>query len=147
MKQIAERKRAKYKGRGKSHSFLGLPHYMVKSPEWDALRGNAVKFLIQLAAEYNGSNNGDLSLTKRTALKRGWGGGATRDRAARQCEEAGFVLMTRQGGLHECNLYAITWQPINDLGGKISHAPEIVASHLWKKRVAQTQNEPAKDSL
>ena len=144
---ISSQKRPKLKGRGRGHSFLGLPHYMLKSEEFRSLSGNAIKFLIELAAQYDGKNNGDLSLTRKQALERGWKSGATRDRAELECLEAGFIVRTRQGGLHACNLYAITWRPIDDLGSKIECGPQTVESNLWKKRVAQPQNWATEASL
>jgi len=35
---------------------LRMPHYVIKSEQWDALSGNAVKFLLALASSYDGSN-------------------------------------------------------------------------------------------
>lgn len=131
--KIPEHKRARFRGRKSGHSFLGLPHYVVHSPQWRALSGNAVKFLVELASAYNGSNNGDLALTRGQALERGWKSGATRDRAAQEAVDAGFALLTRQGGRHLCSLYAITWQPIDDVGKGVMYAPEHKPSRLWEK--------------
>lgn len=132
--KIPERKRAKHRGRGADHTFLRLPHYVIRSPQWRALSGNAVKFLVELAAAYDGSNNGDLALTRRQAMERGWRSGGTRDRAADEAVEAGFALLTRQGGRHSCSLYAVTWEPIDDVGKGVMYAPEMKPSRLWERR-------------
>ncbi|WP_457097486.1 hypothetical protein [Lysobacter sp. P5_B9] len=133
-KKIPEWKREKYRGRRTEHTFLRLPHYVIKSPQWRALSGNAVRFLVELAAAYDGSNNGDLSFTRGQAIERGWKSGGTRDRAAAEAVEAGFALVTRHGSRNVCNLYAITWEPIDDVGKGVMYRPEHKASRLWETR-------------
>ena len=133
-KKIPEHKRGKILGRKSEHSFLRLPHYVIRSPQWRGLSGNAVKFLVELAAAYDGSNNGDLALTRGQALERGWKSGGTRDRAATEAIEAGFALITRHGNKKLCNLYAITWEAIDDVGKGVMYRPEHKASRLWEKR-------------
>lgn len=141
-KQIPAWKRGKHRGRRADATFLRLPHYLITSPEWRALSGNAVKFLIDLAAEYNGRNNGDLALTRRKAMEQGWRSGGTRDRAAEEAVEAGFALVTRNGYKGTCTLYAITWEPINDVGKGVMFEPEHKASHRWKRQIPWPQNGP-----
>lgn len=134
MKKIPEWKRGKLLGRRTEHTFLRLPHYVIKSSEWRSLSGNAIKFMIELAAAYDGSNNGDLALTRGQARERGWKSGGTRDRAASEAVEAGFVTITRHGHRKLCTLYAITWEPIDDVGKGVMYAPEHRASRLWEKK-------------
>ena len=67
-KQIHPSKRERFRGRKNGHSFLMLPHFVIQSPQWRALSGNAIKFLVELASAYDGSNTGDLSLTRKQAL-------------------------------------------------------------------------------
>jgi hypothetical protein len=141
MAKSPERLRAKFRGRKSDHTFLRLPHYVLHSPEWRALSGYAVKFLVELAAAYNGRNNGDLSLTRRQALERGWRSGGTRDRAAQEAVEAGFAVITRHGIPNgRCTLYAITWEPIDDVGNGVEVGPEKVASRAWQKREGMPHN-------
>ena len=127
-------KRGRFRGRKTGHTFLSLPHYVITSPQWRALSGNAIKFIVELAAGFDGGNNGDLSLTRTQALGRGWRSGETRDQSADEAEAAGFILQTRQGHKGVCNLYAITWQPIDDVGKGVMYAAEHKASRLWEKR-------------
>jgi hypothetical protein len=141
MAKSPERQRARFRGRKSDHTFLRLPHYVTQSPEWRSLSGNAVKFLVELASAYNGRNNGDLSLTRRQALKCGWKSGGTRDRAAEEAVEAGFAIVTRQGSAFgQCTLYAITWEPVDEVGKNTTVPSERVASRLWQKRERQAQN-------
>lgn len=136
-KSIPESKRSKFTGRGKGYSFLRLPHYVITSPEWRSLSGSAVKFLIELAAAYNGKNNGDLSLTGGQALRFGWKSTGTRDRAAQEATDAGFCVVTRPGTRMACTLYAITWEPIDDVGKGTTMPPERRASNRWRKSLPQ----------
>ena len=139
---IPAHKRGRFRGRSNGHSFLRLPHYVITSPQWRALSGNAIKFLVELAAAYNGKNNGDLAFTRGQAMERGWRSGATRDRAAEEAVEAGFALVTRHGSRGVCNLYSITWEAIDDVGKGVMYAPEFKASRLWEKRDPLPHNGP-----
>jgi hypothetical protein len=139
-KQIHPAKRGRFRGRREGHTFLSLPHYVIQSPQWRALSGNAIKFLVELASAYDGANNGDLSLTRKMALQRGWRSGETRDRAAEEAIAAGFALLTRQGNKGACCLYSITWQPIDDVGKGVMYAKETRPSRRWEKREPLPRN-------
>lgn len=136
-KAISSRKRPKFTGRGQEHSFLRLPHYVITSPQWRALSGSAIKFLVELAAGYNGKNNGDLAFTGGQALRNGWKSTGTRDRAAKEAVEAGFCVVTRHGSKLACTLYAITWEPVDDVGKGTAVAAERRASNLWRDCLPQ----------
>jgi len=43
-------------------------------------------------------------------------------RALRALMDAELVMLTRQGGRNLCSLYAFTWLPINECGGKLDVA-------------------------
>lgn len=132
-KRIPERKRAKFTGRGRDHTFLQLRHDLLRSPEFNALSGNAVKALLFLAAQFNGRNNGDFSATRSMVLKAGWRSAATAERAIEELLEAGFVVITRHGHRRRCTLYAVTWLPIDECPGKgLERDSERVPSHAWK---------------
>ena len=47
--------------------------------------------------------------------------------------ETGMIELTRQGGLHCASLYAVTWLPIDECGGKLDVNATAVASGLWKQ--------------
>lgn len=133
-KKISERKRPKVTGRGAPMQYLGLPHSLVRSAEWRGLSGNTVKFLIELASGFNGRNNGDLSLTRREAMDRGWHSKGTRDRAEQEALEAGFILVSRPGHRNACTLYAVTWLPIDDVGKGTVLKSTATAPNTWRQR-------------
>lgn len=131
-----QRKRKKLTGKGGDYSFIGLPHYILKSIEFASLTPNAVKLLIELAKEYKGSNNGDFSAAYSVLKMRGWRSPGTLSKALKELLEKGWIVTTRHGGRHRCSLYAVTWWSIDECGGKLELATENVARHDWKK----TQN-------
>lgn len=128
-------KRGRIKGRSVER-FVQLPLELVQSREWRALSGATVKFLIELAARYNGFNNGDLSLTRRDAEKIGLLGHSSYDSAVREACEGLFVLLTRKGGMcKQCNLYSLTWKPLDDCNKPgTAHVAEYKASNQWKQK-------------
>ena len=136
MKQISERKRAKMTGKGGASTFMGIPHFVLRSPQWALLSGAEVKMLIELAMQYNGHNNGDFSATREHLRARGWKSHQTMDAALRSLEKKGWIVKTRQGGKHAgCTLYGVTWEAVDDCNGKHQWPPERKPSHAWKGKV------------
>ena len=108
----------RYKG------YFGLPDVVLNHPDFMLLSGNAIKALIDLGAQYNGRNNGDLQFCRAIMKSRGWNSESQKHRALKELEEKGFIVKSKQGGRGiGPNLYAITWQPINDCKGKHDLAP------------------------
>jgi hypothetical protein len=139
-KRIPERKRWKHTGRGKDHSFLQLRHDLIRSRQFSALSGNAVKVFLFLAAQFNGRNNGDLSATETMVLAAGLCSGTTAAKALKELEAAGFVVVSRHGHKRRCHLYALTWLPVDECPDKGLELPsERVASNKWK-----THSDPQK---
>jgi hypothetical protein len=131
-KQISENKRRKIKGR-KSPPFIGIPREVLDSLQFGELSPQATKLLIELARQYRGHNNGDLSAAYKPLRLRGWKSPSTLDRAKKELTEAGFALITRQGGKNRCSLYAMTWWAIDYCNGKHDERPSHAPLNLWKK--------------
>jgi len=125
--------RRKIKGRMDSGSFLSIPHQVLRSEMFRSLSANAVKLLIDLSADYNGRNNGDLCCSWKVMQPKGWRSRDTLIKAQRNLEESGFILRTRQGGRNSANLFAITWRGIDECKGKLDIHPNPVPLNLWKK--------------
>ena len=121
------------KGRRISGSFLSLPHTLIDHPNFQGLRAKSVKLLIDLAAQYKGWNNGDLCAPLSIMRKKGWSSNEQLFRARNELVERGFLRVSRQGGRNQCTLYAITWQPIDDCGGKLDINATTTAPHDWKR--------------
>lgn len=126
------RNRAKDKGRRVSGSFTLIPHAVQDSANWRRCSGTGIKLVLDLARQYNGKNNGDLCAAMKTLRPCGWTRDQTVSQAAKEARHYGLLVLTRQGGLNRANLYALTWHPIDDCGGKLDCAATRVASGEWR---------------
>ena len=122
------------KGRSNQKRFLGINKDVLDSESYSKLNAWAVKLMVDIAKEYNGKNNGDLSATFSIMKKQGWRSKGTLHRAIKQLIKYGFLELTRQGGKNRCSLYAITWKSIDECNGKLDVKETRVASNLWKEK-------------
>lgn len=123
----------KAKGRRESGSFVAIPTAILESVEYAALNGNAVKALLDLYSQFNGRNNGDLTAAWSVMVKRGWKSKAALYKALHTLLEGGWIVKARQGGKHVCTLYAVTWKPIHECGGKLDIAATNTPLGTWKQ--------------
>ena len=131
MSRRSERRR-KAKGRASSGSFVSLPHSVLKHPAFATLTPRATKLLIDLATQYRGKNNGDLSMPLSQMRSRGWNSSDQLQKAKNELIERGFIAVSRQGGRNKCSLYAVTWQPIDDCKGKLDIGASNKPLNIWK---------------
>jgi hypothetical protein len=132
-------KRQKLKGRRTSPSFSAKPHHIFRanckngtpSPA-SVLSHMAAHLLDNLTAQFNGTNNGDLSAAPKIMKLYGWNSQGSIHKALAELLALGFIEQTRQGGRNQCSLYAVTWLAIDDCKGKLDVSPTNVASNLWK---------------
>ena len=64
--------------------------------------------------------------------KRGWTSSDQLNKAKKELVEKDVIRVSRKGGLNKCNLYALTWFPIDECGGKLDIASTITAPGRWK---------------
>ena len=64
--------RRRVKGRQTTSPFLRLPHHVLDHAVFKTLSTRATKLVMDLAAQYRGSNNGDLCAPLSLMKKRGW---------------------------------------------------------------------------
>ena len=119
------------KGRQTTNSFLGLPHHVLDHDNFRTLSPKATKLLIDIAAQYRGNNNGDLSATLSLMRDRGWNSSDQLDKAKKELVGKDVIRVARQGGLNKCNLYALTWFPIDECNGKLDIASTTTAPVDW----------------
>lgn len=134
------------KGRRSTGTFLALPHDVIKSKNWQMASGICVKLVIYLASQYNGMNNGDLSATFSALRLRGWRSSDTLNNAINEAIHYGLIVKTRQGGLNKCNLFAVTWQAIDECKGKLDCEATRIPLGDWKhekSRYKRTQGHAA----
>lgn len=125
-----------------SEPFFSFPKSILNSSEYSALSAIAVKLLVDLAAQYNGRNNGDLCAAWKLMRLRGWKSHDTLYRAIKELESTGFLERTRQGGRNRPNLYAISWLAIDYCGGKLDISETSIASNRWKNSVTRLSVNP-----
>ena len=124
--------RFKSKGRSENGSFVAMPHRVLECEPYTKLSAKGVKLLVDLFAQFRGSNNGDLGMAWTVMKKRGWRSRDTLNKACKELVQNGFIVRTRQGGRHQCNLFAVTWLPIDDCKGKLDCPSTTVAPGYWK---------------
>ncbi|WP_445362787.1 hypothetical protein ACJJIQ_19510 [Microbulbifer sp. ANSA003] len=105
--------------KGASPPFFQLYHRLLDLPAYIALPHPAKSLLMDMARQYNGRNNGDFSVTLKVMGSRGWTSNSTLRRALKALIDVDLVMLTRQGGLNKCSLYAFTWLPIDECAGKL----------------------------
>lgn len=140
---MATDKRWRQTGRRTGASFVQIPHFVLESQQWGQMDAFALKLLMELARQYKGNNNGDLSATAEMLKDRSatWSSKDTLPKKLRYLEEQGWIVKTRQGGRHiGCNLYAITWWAIDPCSGKHQHPTGLKASNLWKNAIGSPPN-------
>ena len=102
--------------------FFRLERRLVQSAGHRALSFVARVVLQELMAQYNGSNNGDLSATRTMAKEWGIGSDNTLRNALKELEAAGWIIQTRTSLFNKhgarCALYALAWLPIDECAGK-----------------------------
>lgn len=113
--------------------FAQIPVEVLTSDAFASLPNYAVRVLLAIAAQYRGNNNGDLAMTRATARTFGV---ASQDHLVGSLallQERGLIQKTRQGGKKPLGptLYCITWQPIDELNGKISSGATTTAANSW----------------
>jgi len=92
-----------------------------------------VKLFWDLYFQYNGGNNGDLSMTWSQMKARCWKSRDTLNKARRELLDHGLIIQTRQGGKHFPSLYAVSIREIDECRGKHDCPSTKLPPHDWKK--------------
>ena len=129
--------RERMKGRRERGTFSMLVHNYFTSPQYAQLSPRALKVLIDLLTQYRGQNNGDLVATWPIMKKLGWTSYDQLYKGIAELKERGWIEISRQGDNRRPTLYALTFLPINECGGKLDIPVTKTASHLWKYGTAK----------
>lgn len=136
-------------------NFALLPDEMLTSDAGRTLPYAALAVLAALAAQFDGTNNGSLTLPRRSikptqssAAKYGISNPYVIDRSFRELEERGLIVCTLPGRRlpPRAAMYALTWWPINDPIRLDPHdaRPTLTASHQWTKWKAERHEKRAR---
>lgn len=124
----------KSKGRSTSFGqFVGIPIVVLDNADFRNLSNSAKIALLAILREYNGRNNGDLSLPLSRAKQWGIKSSATLVEAIRELEIANLIIRTRDPTIMryslrgQCSLFAVTWKPIDECNGKHDCLPTASA--------------------
>jgi hypothetical protein len=99
-------------------AYVAVSSFALRSDSFASLSPHATKMLMDFLALYNGFNNGDLQCTWKDAARRHWKSRDTFNKALKELLDRGWIIKTRQGGLHRCNLFAVTLFSIDDIRDK-----------------------------
>ncbi len=92
--------------------FTALPHSVIHSVQYRGLGYAARALLIDLAAQYNQTNNGKLVCCAKYLQPLGWTSNDTISRALRELKASGLLIQTRQGmmpPMSRAAWFAIGW--------------------------------------
>ncbi len=112
-------------------SFAGIPRAVMETEDYRSLGASSVKLLLEFAYQFRGNNNGDLTAAWTVLRVRGWRSKATIADSLKELLGKNLIICARPGRFMNpggvCNLYAITWQPIDECRGKLDIAPTTTA--------------------
>ena len=107
-------KKTKPKHKAGSGAYNAVPRACLQSNSLAKLSPYAKALLLDLMAQYNGFNNGDLSVAWKLMEKRHWKSKETLSNAKKELLNNGWIIVTRQGGRNKCSLYALTLYNIDE---------------------------------
>lgn len=126
-------------GREFPGGYFPLAHAWFNTPEFRQLSAMSKNVFIAAAMQYNGGNNGDISLP--LSLLREWActGNRQRCHAIAELVSAGWLIRSRRGGLRMGpDLFALTVKPVDECidrqTGRSKHELRSGGGllHLWR---------------
>lgn len=123
------------KGRKDAGRFIALPYRCLSHTNFSRLTAKANKLFIDIAMQYNGHNNGDLCAAFTLMKGREWRSKETLYLAINELVHYGWIELTKKGERlgKRPNLYALTFQSIDECDGKLDVKATEKPSGLWLK--------------
>lgn len=113
--------------------FFALPDCVLNGAAYISLSAHARMLLLDLYAQYNGKNNGDLCMAFSMMKQRGWKSTHTLQDAKKELLEAGLIFETRKGARpNKASLYAVTWNALDDCSGKLDFDARVFPRGAYK---------------
>jgi hypothetical protein len=104
--------------------FFALPDSVLNGAAYISLSSHGRMLLLDILAQYNGSNNGDLCAAYSMMKLRGWKSTHTLQNAKKELLNADLICETRKGARPNlASLYAVTWHALDDCNGKLDITP------------------------
>ena len=107
--------------------YISIDFAVLEHPDFYEANPRCHKMLLYLLRQFNGKNNGDFTAAYSVLKKFGF---KSKDTIASTLEELiarGLIVRTREAKFQNpnatCALYAVTWFPINECGGKLDVKP------------------------
>ncbi|HEX5359672.1 MAG TPA: hypothetical protein VFW49_01005 [Fluviicoccus sp.] len=100
-------------------NFTGLQRAFLDSTLLKRLSPYACKLLLDLLSQYNGCNNGDLTVAWSVMQHYGWSGKSTLEKATKELLACKVLILARQGGRNRCSLYALSIFAVDECKGKL----------------------------
>jgi len=98
--------------------FIQINHYLLSSPAWLSLKPQSRAVYIELAARFNGSNNGEIALSQRDAAHRSKIAKDTVAKALQELIDKGFIAIVTGGSfvykLRHATEYRLTDHPFGN---------------------------------
>lgn len=137
------RDRIKKHGVAVTGAWIPFPLTFLRSRACAELSPHGAKLLLDLLALLgpNAKRNGDLSLTPRLMLMRGWSSRATLQKAVAELIDHGLLAQTKQGSRLDCSLFAVTLFPLNCDLKKLDTGPGSYSVNDWTKHGEQAPSE------
>lgn len=108
-----------------SGRFFALPIGVLNGAAYLSLSSHGRMLLLDLLAQYNGNNNGDLCAAYSMMKLRGWRSTHTLQNAKKELIEADLICETRKGARPNlASLYAVTWYALDECNGKLDITPQ-----------------------
>lgn len=115
MARNRRRSRPNATGRNDTEQYIAISYTKAHSAVWRSLGGPAVKVWVELRSRYNGTNNGDLSLSLDEAARLLHMSKSTAMRAFADLEDKGFLKMMQRGFWYgrKATTWAVTDRPLH----------------------------------
>lgn len=133
MSYAKPKRKEKFKSKWGGGPFNALSWRFTRSHVLRNLGPFACKLFLDLQAQYNGFNNGDLCITWSIMQKGAWRSRTTLQRAKQRLLDVDLIICTRPGTRRRCALYALTIYDIDDCKGKHDIEPTSKPPNSWLK--------------
>lgn len=132
--------RVRAKGRRDQRTFVKAYRDILESPEYAALSSGAVKLLLDIYSQYRGFNNGDLIVAFTLMKTKGWGSKRALYRARDELLDRRFIIPTRRRINRKVDLFAVTFERIDECSGKLDCKETDAPSNDWKVNHLREKN-------